>query len=116
MPELVLKVLKQPPNRDALDALLAEIAPSRSIGLAADAFSAFARELSYRPEMWQRLLAAHLASADGAHCVHLQCRRPGYGTLATRHPCSTRVVALTAQAVHEAREGLATAERKASRP
>jgi len=89
---------------DALDALLAEVVPSRATGRAADLFREFARELSYRADTWRRVLAGHTASADGEYCTHRQCRRGGYGTLATPFPCSTRTVALIAQALHSARE------------
>lgn len=84
----------------ALDALLAEITPTPAVGIAADLFRGVARELSMNVTMWTTLLAGHTASADGRYC-----RRGGYGTLATPHPCSTRILALIARTLHRTGDG-----------
>ena len=89
----------------ALDALLAEIVPTRAVGTAADLFRDLARELSVNVTMWTTLLAGHTASADGRYCTHRQCRRGGCGTLATPHPCSVRTLALIARTLHRTGEG-----------
>ncbi|WP_214404731.1 hypothetical protein [Pseudonocardia lacus] len=89
---------------DPLDALLAEVVPTRAVGVAADLFRDLARELSVNVAMWSTLLAEHTASADGRFCVHRQCRRGGYGSLATPHPCSVRTLALIACTLHRAAE------------
>jgi hypothetical protein len=92
-------------DRDALDALLAEIVPTRAVGPAADTFRAVARELSRNVTAWSTILDEHLPSPDGRFCAHRQCRMGGYGSLVTRHPCSTRTLALIARACHEVEAG-----------
>jgi hypothetical protein len=49
-------------------------------------------ELSRLPVTIANIKANHTRTADG-YCAARECARGGYGTPATPHPCSTRVLA-----------------------
>jgi hypothetical protein len=59
-------------------------------------------ELAPFPEIWARMQAEHVATADGL-CAAPICGRPGYRTPVVPWPCTPRSLADWAQRAHARR-------------
>jgi hypothetical protein len=55
-------------------------------------YLSFVLELATRPDVWSRMQAAHVPTAEG-FCAAPGCGRGGYGTPHLRWPCPTRLLA-----------------------
>jgi hypothetical protein len=64
-----------------------------------DRYRGAVAQLAVMVGVWQRILVTHVRDAEG-YCAHPMCRRPGTGTGYAAFPCSTRVLALDARALH----------------